>query len=139
MVVKTKKEVVDLVDHKELLLLFRDYVDQCIEDFTFSNKIRPLSFDEWYCTIFRPNSDDFTNVVTFDLMWEGAEGGHLSGTCGPESFKVRIPHQIVTSDDGGIVDNEAFKRMAKKFADKTNRRLPTVLYQGKRAYFWTWD
>lgn len=136
--VKSKEKVVDLVDQKELLLLFRDYVNQCIEDFSFSNKVRPLSFDEWYCTIFRPNREDFTNIVTLEMTWEGAEGGYLSGSCGPEFFDVCIPHKVVTSDNGGIIDDVRFKRFAKKFADKMNRRLPAILYKGKRAYFWTW-
>jgi len=138
MATKTKTEIVDLVDHKELLLLFRDYVDQCIEDFTFSNKVRPLSFDEWYVRVFEPNKDEETTVVTFDLCWEEASGGYMSGSCGPESFKVRIPADMV-AESGAIFDIDGFRRMAKKFANNKNRRLPTVLYRGKVAYKWSWD
>jgi len=131
------KTVVDVIDHYELLLLFRAYVNQCIEDFNFSNKIRPRSFDEWYEWEYKPNIDTLTQVVHVTLQWETACGGHLCGT-DSAAYQMRIPAGILT-ESGGIVDSDEFKRVCAKFANKTNMRLPCVLYQGKRAYHWTWS
>ena len=36
------------MNHKELLILYRGYVDNCIENTTDKTPIRPMSFDEWY-------------------------------------------------------------------------------------------
>lgn len=44
------------MDTKHLLLVYRDYVDQCITDSTTENIIRPKSFDEWYVRVYEPES-----------------------------------------------------------------------------------
>ena len=42
--------------HNELLLKFREYVDNCIQNNTVTNPLRgdvhPMSFDEWYARIY---------------------------------------------------------------------------------------
>lgn len=138
MVVKSKEKIVDLVDHEELLLLFRQYVDQCIEEHTSANKSRPLSFDEWYVRVFEPNRNDETVVVDFELAEVTAVDGFLSGSRRPESYKVRIPIDMI-AESGAIFDIVGVRRLAKKFSQMMNRRLPSVWYHGKQVYSWSWD
>jgi hypothetical protein len=129
--------LIDMVDHEELLYLFRDYIAESIEAPTASRPARPRGFDAWYETDFLSNLDDLTAVITLALNWERAGGGFL---CGGDSheFRVRVPATML-SQTGGTIDDAGLRRIGRKFADKMNRRLPSVAYHGKCIYHWTWD
>jgi len=64
----TNIEIVDLIDHKELLLLFRNYVDECIENCGQLTQ-GPLSFDDWHRLEYLPNIESLTQVIKFNLNW----------------------------------------------------------------------
>ena len=128
-----KSEIVDLIDHYELLLLFREYVDQCIEDYNHSNKVRPLSFDEWYNREYLPNIESITQVVCFQSTW------YLAGSYGKGDFHCRIPVEIVSEDGSGIFDVDSLRRFAKKLANKNNYPETFVNYRGKCVYRWSAD
>ena len=128
-----KVEITDLMDHYELLLLFRKYVDQCIEDYNFSNKLRPLSFDEWYVREYTPNIDSLTQIVSFQAKW------YLAGSYGQGSYQCRIPAEVVSEDGGGIFDSDTLRRFAKKLARHINYPEMYVLYRGDCVYRWSAD
>lgn len=128
-----KSKVVDLIDHYELLLLFRKYVDQCIEDYNHSNKVRPLSFDEWYNREYLPNIESLTQVVVFDSSW------YLAGSYGKGTFHCRIPAETVSEDGKGIFDIDTLRRMAKKLANKNNYPETYVNFNDKCVYRWSAD
>jgi len=131
MTTATKTKVVDVVDHGELLLLFRKYVDQCIEENKFWNKQRPLSFDEWYNVEYLPNTETLTSVINVVLWHEQARGGFLCGSTS-ESFEIRVPAYCLN-------DENRLRQVARKFSGKMNRRLPWVIYDGRRIDHWTWE
>jgi hypothetical protein len=127
---KTEPEIVDLMDHLTLLHLFRDYVDECIEDYNHSNKPHPMSFDEWYSFVYIADRDSLTTVI--DLNMQSAT---ISGY---KSYRVRIPADIVT-ETGGIIDNDALKKVAKALTAKMTAWQARVLYRGHLVYAWSWD
>ncbi|MDA1054108.1 MAG: hypothetical protein O3C40_26975 [Planctomycetota bacterium] len=130
-------EIIDIVDEEELLLLFQQYVANCIEDSRPSSIIHPIGFDDWVETDFRRSRSERTVVVTVTLTWEEAAGGYLCGGAS-QDYRIRIPAEMLT-DEGGILDDVGLRRVCKKFAHRMNRRLPSVVYRGKRAYSWTWS
>jgi hypothetical protein len=130
---KKQTEIVDLMDHYELLLLFREYVDQCIEDYNHSSKPRPLSFDEWYVREYTPNIESLTQVICLQSSW------YLAGSSGRGDFHCRIPTEIVSEDGGGIFDVDSLRRFAKKLADKNNHPETYVNYRGACVYRWSAD
>lgn len=136
MTTAARVEEVDMVDRKELLLMFRDYVDQCIEETSWRYFSRPKSFDEWYTLHLKPNFNELTNLIDVTIWREGAAGGFLTGS-ERKNCRLRIPGGIVTGDNGGIVDSDRLFRIGKKVSK--GYRLPTVTYKGKRIYYWTWD
>lgn len=139
MVAKTQdKSIIDLMDLKTLMILFRGYVDKCIDEYVDKRSERPKSFDEWYNLEYLPDIEGLTKVVTLRLISEGTSGGHLSGSSEPVDYKVRIPAEII-ADNGAIVDLEALQKFGKQLTLKVSCRLPTVLYRGNRIYFWTMD
>lgn len=130
-----ENEIIDMVDQEELLLLFQGYVASCIEDSRPSSIVHPISFDDWVETNFRKSRSERTVVVTVTLTWEEAAGGYLCGGAS-QDYRIRIPAEILT-EDGGILDDGWLRRVCKKFAHRMNRRLPSVVYRGMRAYSWT--
>ena len=128
-----KVEITDLMDHYELLLLFRKYVDQCIEDYNFSNKLRPLSFDEWYVREYTPNIDSLTQIVSFQANW------YIGGSYQKGSYQCRIPAEVVSEDGGAIFDSETLRRFAKKLGRHLNYPETFVLYRGGCVYRWSAD
>ena len=126
-------KVTDLMSHYELLLLFRKYVDQCIEDFDeFRNKLRPFSFDEWYNSEYLPNIESLTQVVRLELSW-------YLGRYQKETIHCRIPAETVGDDNGGIFDEETLQRVAKALARKENHPETFINYRGACVYRWSAD
>lgn len=142
------KTEIDLVDHKVLLGMFRDYVDECIRKDNFSNPSHPLSFDEWYNYEFLPNKEKRTRVVVFHESHEEAAGGHLTGSSPYQPYQVRIPASALNHVEE-IVDRDnqdslrffvdSLRYFGRMLAQRLNNRLPTVLYAGKVVYKWSWD
>lgn len=126
---KTRK-IVDLMDGYELLLLFRKYVDECIEEYTTPDKMeRPLSFDEWYNKEYLPNIDSLTQIVNFQMK----QGLH-------ESFReCRVPNNTVSPLGDGIFDIETLRRAAKNLARKEDRPETFVFFGGRVVYRWSAD
>lgn len=128
---KTKKvDVVDLMDHYELLLLFRQYVDQCIGDYNHSSKPRPISFDEWYNVEYLPNIESLTQVIVFQATWY--LGGNKKG-----SFHCRIPVEIVSEDGDAIFDTKSLFRFAKKLKQHLNHPQMYINYRDDWVYRWS--
>ena len=131
------REIIDMVDQEELLLLFQEYVGNCVEDSRPSSIVRPIGFDDWVETNYRRSSSERTVVITVTLSWEEAAGGYLCGGAS-QDYRIRIPAEMLT-EEGRILDEVGLRRVCKKFAHRMNRRLPSVVYRGKRAYSWTWS
>jgi hypothetical protein len=132
MLTKEKVEIIDLIDHYELLLMFRDYVNQCIENYNHSNKTRPLSFDEWYNVEYLPNIESLTQVVTFKIHW------HQCQSYQSADHNCRISADTV-SEGGGVFDSNALKRFAKKLAHKNHFQETFVMYCDMCFYRWSAD
>lgn len=130
----TKTEVENLMDHTELLYMFLNYVEQCIDDSSNENKIHPVSFDEWYNLKYLPNIDTLTSVVEVTVSYEGAANGTVNCT-NHANVQLRIPADIVT-ETGGIINLSRFCSLCKRFAETGTYRMPTVRYRGDRTYHW---
>ena len=135
-IAKPKVEVVNLVDHRKLLIMFREYVDECIDN--DSRLVRPMSFDEWYNREYLQNIETFTSIVKFGLTSQEASGGHMSGRTEKQSFQCRVPAGLIT-ESGGIIDEVGLRQCARQLASMQNARLPCVEYNGKLVYRWTQD
>lgn len=131
MTTKSKKtDIVDLMDHYELLLLFRQYVDQCIEDYDHSNKTRPLSFDEWYNVEYLPNIESLTQVIVFQATW------YLAGSK-KGNFHCRVPAEIVSEDGDAIFDLKTLCRFAEKLKQRLNHPQMFINYRDDWVYRWS--
>ncbi len=130
-------EILDMVDEEELLLLFQEYVANCIDDSTPSSVIHPISFDDWIETYYQRSRSERTVVITVTLNWEKAARGYLCGGTS-QDYRIRIPREMI-SEAGGVVDDVGIRRICGKFANRMNRRLPTVVFRGKRTYSWAWS
>ena len=137
---RTPTDITNLITHYDLLLMYQEYVGECIQNHAPICPARPMSFDEWHQRNYLPNLDELTQVITFQITGEGASvvDGYLSGRSAPRNCKCRISAGVVT-ECGGVIDADALKKFAKKLSQVSNERFPTVTYQGKTAYFWTWD
>lgn len=134
---KTAANLVCLIDHKVLLYLFRGYVDACIENYTYNNRPRPVSFDEWYSCEYLAKQEEYTDIIEMEMSVEEASGGFLSGRGEPKKYEFRIPKGIVT-ETGGIVDLNRLSYFAYRLSQFDNGRLPCVTYNGKTVYNWSW-
>lgn len=103
-VTATEVKSLDMVGPYELLVLFRDYVDQCIEDYNSAKWTRPLSFDEWYVREYTTNIESLTTVIRLDKRI-----GDIT-----KSYDCRIPANLVTGPNGGIVDLAGLKKLARR-------------------------
>ena len=128
----TKPELVDMIDHQELLLMFRDYVDECIEESTPKKPVSPMGFDERKLL-----HEVFSTEIDVVLWWELAEGGQLCGSTS-RPYQLRIPGGIV-AENGAVLNENRLRAVARKFSNKMNRRLPWVIYREESIDHWTWQ
>lgn len=106
MVKKKTENIIDLITGHELLILFRQYVDECIAETDKRtvpeevrrgevNIVRPKSFDEWYNTQYLPHLNKLTQVVRLVTVCERP--------LRHGNFLARIPRGIV-NDKGFLID-----------------------------------
>lgn len=122
--------MISLISKMDLLHMYQAYVEACVGDSDERNIIRPVSFDEWYERIFKPNRSELTSVVKFELAHERVSYD------GPE--EVEIPTDIV-GDHGEILDSNTLCIMGYRYAQKKGKRLSRVIYEGKTIHLWTWE
>jgi hypothetical protein len=127
--------VINLMRPRNLLQLFRNYVDQCIEDTEdrFETMVRPLSFDEWCNREYLPNIDSLTQIVVFELCWISNEKNRK------KDYKCRIPADIVSDDGQGIFDLDALIKSARELTKIKVGQKPCVNFNKRRLYHWSHD
>ena len=125
-----KSDIIDLMDHYAILLLFKDYVKEGIEEFDKNNPFRPLSFDEWYVREYTPNIDSYTQIVQLQAKWYQAKYT-------TEVLKCRISKEVISEYGGGIFDVESLERFAKILALKLHKPELFITYCNKYVYKWS--
>lgn len=133
MAVKTKP--MNLIRWTDYLDGYQEYALDAIEESRLDGPdgTRVMGFDQWYAE----HGQHYQMAVKFELAHEGASGGYLTGTKYDRPEEVLIPPGIV-SLTGGVFDECRLQEMGKRYAAAKSKRLPAVLFRGKRIYHWTW-
>lgn len=129
----TKVEITDLMDHEELLFLFLKYVEQCVEDNSIRNTMRPMSFDEWYNLKYLPNIETLTQIVSLNIDY------NMSGVYGKETVECRVPSETVGENNGGVFQIETLRRVAEKLDRKKYYSETLITYRDQIFYRWSAD
>jgi len=140
----TVETVVNLIDKWELLLMYRNYIDQCIDKFAVSGELELLSFDEWVKTQYGPSMEDLTDVIHLEVSHDVYVDPQMSTETKTitSEFNVRVPKNII-SKTGVIVNPMELSRISEKLVDKQELLLATVVFNNDRnknykAYGWDW-